>query len=906
MSSKSIQRYNDSKRSQVPSSLNSPLNNKEKVPSTKKVSFFNPAQNPQKNPNTRYFDNSRNINEEDSDDYNSNLSSDTYDEDREKQLEIVNEKFQNLFQSKEKLYGNIIKEINAEKKLFFKKSLMSYNLLILKIKCLIKLLKNKFVESLTSKDYYQVDVFIHKIKREFKNLNNFINEDNKYEYELTTQVYAKFLYLMGLINSKKEEHITSFSYISLGVNILKVFFIRQGVARDIETYQIYAKLVVLLINKLLCDNNLSQALIYISLLTRICEIALNLVYKAKEVKKLEGKFNKYQSYGFLYLGFIYELKTKTQNNTKIALKAYKEAYYFMNKTPNKATIFAELSSVITLERKALYLAQILYEKLTEKLTLERLEKQKEYEHQERIKKQKLEEARNEEKKYRLKLIASGVSPDNQNLIRIQEKILNEILTPNNQALIDKLDDELISYVYRNKHINTNEEKEEQKKEEKEPKEKMNKMPSMDIMKTLCHYKMYNNLMTDDYKEFLLHNKRLLFNCPSKEKISLDKIQKYLNRKMEIGTSSHSTKDTKENRNKNKMNKNKDKSEIKDTKQIGKENSHLILKTEIDTNTNISSESNKKINKLTKNTNNFNSTFSNKLNLEINKNSTEEPDLSNNNNINITNNNFLYKTHRNPSKHSYIVSKEKDLTDKEDNINNKNQKCITYSNYANSVTMNKNLNLNQRPKSLSTLKRVKIKNPSEPDSKRVDKYIFNKKYFKQYSYFENLTNKELFFQKILLSQKNLNAKMFFKGYKNELENQGIVSREEILNSFLILNDKVTSKERNYEKEMKIEIEFKTKPRIFGNMFKSVSAKMKEGKKIKNAVGKVLEKYLLAQKREKGKKRLMLDKKDINKKNELSILKLNDNIKQINYLLTSKKSEIKRNKKKTFYEKNFTQE
>ena len=149
-------------------------------------------------------------------------------------------------------------------------------------------------------------------------------------------------------------------------------------------------------------------------------------------------------------------------------------------------------------------------------------------------------------------------------------------------------------------------------------------------------------------------------------------------------------------------------------------------------------------------------------------------------------------------------------------------------------------------------------------------------------------------------------MFFKGYKNELENQGIVSREEILNSFLILNDKVTSKERNYEKEMKIEIEFKTKPRIFGNMFKSVSSKMKEGKKIKNAVGKVLEKYLLAQKREKGKKRLMLDKKDINKKNELSILKLNDNIKQINYLLTSKKSEIKRNKKKTFYEKNFTQE
>ena len=912
MSSTEIPRYNDSKKTRISNSTNNPLNSKERGLSPKKVSFFNPVPNPQKIPNNRYFDNSRNINEEDSDDYNSNLSSDTYDEDREKQLEIVNEKFQNLFVSREKIYGNIIKEINAEKKLFFKKSIMSFNLLILKIKCLIKLLKSKFVESLTTKDYYEMDVYIHKIKRDFKNLNNFINEDSKYEYELTTQVYAKFLYLMGIINSKKEEHITSFSYIALGVNILKVFFIRQGFATNIETYQIYAKLVVMLINKLLCDNNLSQALIYINLLTRICEIGLNLINQTKNGRKFEGKFNKYQSYGFLYLGFIYELSTKVPNNTKIALKAYKEAYYFMNKTPNKMTIFAELSSVITLERKALYLAQILFEKLTEKLTLEQMEKQKEYEHQEKLKKQKLEEARNEEKKYRLKLIACGVSPENPNLTKIQEKIFSEILTPNNQALIDKLDDELISYVYRNKHINMNEEKEEQKKEKKEEKEtkEKNKMPSMEVMKTLCHYKMYNNLMSDDYKEFLLHNRHLLFNCPSKEKNTLDKIQKYLNRKMEIGTNNNTNKEIKENKkSKDKKKKNKEIKEKQETKEIkenkpivSKENSHLILKTEIDANTNISSESNKLINKLSKSINNLNSTFNNKL-IETNKNSIEEQEISKNNNININtnnNNNLLYKSYRNPSKHSYIMSKEKEK-DKE-----KNQRCMTFSNYTNSILINKNQPQTQKPKSLSTLKRLKIKNPSEVENRRVDKFIFNKKYFKEYSYFENLTNKELLFQKILLEQKNSNAKMFFKGYQTELDSQGIVPREEILNSFLILNDKVTSKERNYEKEMKIEIEFKTKPRIFGNMFKSVSTKMKEGKKIKNAVGKVLDKYLMAQKKEKEKKRKILDKKTVNKKNELSILQLNDNIKQINYLLSSKNSEIQKNKKRNFFENHYTQD
>ena len=121
MSSTEVQRYNDTKKGRISSTANNAQNLKEKVPSNKKVSFFNPVPPPQKNTNNRYFDNSRNINEEDSDDYNSNLSSDTYDEDREKQLEIVNEKFQNLFKSRDKIYGNIIKEINAEKKLFFKK-----------------------------------------------------------------------------------------------------------------------------------------------------------------------------------------------------------------------------------------------------------------------------------------------------------------------------------------------------------------------------------------------------------------------------------------------------------------------------------------------------------------------------------------------------------------------------------------------------------------------------------------------------------------------------------------------------------------------------------------------------------------------------------------------------------------
>ena len=915
MSSNELQRYNESRKSKrKSSSFNS--NPKEKKSSSKKVSFFNPIVNPQKNnSNNQFLVESKIVNDDDTDDFNSNLSDNSYDEDREKQLEIVNEKFQNLFLSKEKLYSNIIKEINAEKKLFFKKSVMSFNLLVLKIKCLIKLLKSKFQESLTTKDYFQVDLYIQKIKKDFKNLTIFIDEDSKYEYEIITQVYAKFLYLMSIIYSKKEEYITSFSYISLGVNLLKVFFVRQHVSKNIETYQIYAKLVVMLINRLISDNNISQALVYINLLSRLSEIAFAIISKNKSSSRYENKFNKYQSFGFLYMGFCYELSPKVPNNYKIALKAYKEAYYFMSKSSNKMSIFAELSSVITIERKGIYLAQILFEKLAEKLTLEAMEKQKEFEHQERLKKKKIEEAKNEEKKYRLKLIASGVAPDNQNLVSIQNTIFNQILTPNNQVLIDKLDDELISYVYRDKRNKKKENEEKEKKEEKEKEGKAKyKLPSIDIMKNLCHYKMYNNLMTDDFKEFLLTNKNLKFNCPQKEKESLDKIQKYLNRKMEIGTEAKEKKENKviikekeNNKDNNEEDKNNnDNKDIKDNKEDkDKENTNLLLNVD----TNMSYESNYIKNKLYKSIANIKKNNNNKT--------IKNNNLSDNNNININynynpnqryqkENNKLSISYRNP-KHSYILSKEKDIKDDKDNKdkeNNLNQIYISFPTNPNNSFAAKNTQRTQKS-AYKFLKKVRGKTAKGPEVIKVDKFVFNKKYYKQYSYFEKMINREFTFQKQFLDQKNHNAKMYFKEYDTELNNNGIIPREEIYKSFLILNDKVTSKERNYEKELKIEIEFKNKPRILGNMFKSVSNKMKEGKQIKNAMGKVIGKYLSEQKLKKVHKKF-LDNKNINRKNEVYIMNLNDNIKQINYLLVSKNNEIKKNKKKALYHQNNTHE
>ena len=816
------------------------------------------------------------IDNENEEDLNNFSQDSEYNKNREEQLEILNNKYKKLYDSKEKIYANIIKEIDVEKKFFYKGSIMSFNILILKIKCHMKILKDKFESSLNSKEdrNYEVDLNIQKIKNEFIKLYAIVDEDSKYEYEILTQIYCKFLFIMAVISNKKEEYIRSFSYITLGINMLKVYFIRQKVALDIETYNIYAKLIILLINKLLTDSNISQSLIYSSLLSKVAEVGLNIVHKKKLNKKYEYKFNRYNGYNFLFLGYCYELKKNIHNNNKIPLKIYYEAFYFMSKS-SKLSIFAENSGIINIEKKPLYLSQLIYEKLKEKLIYETLEKQREYEQQEMIKKQLIEEAKSKEKKLKLKMISSGIVPDTYNLVKIQQKIYNEILTPANQQLIDKLDDEIISYVYKNKQSGNESDKKDLVEKKINLKKKYGRsekrMPSMEIMKNLCHYKMYNSLMTNDFKEFLLNNRKLKFNNPQYQKTSLDKIQKYLNRKMEIDSNAEKEKEI-ENKAKN-INKNKEKDKEKEKESI------YALKTE----TNASSENNFKTKIINLKANNKKIKY--KLNLKLN-------DITKDDTFDSNSMNYIRKkiASNRPSttnnKHSFIISRDK----KEKTQKSNDKRNNTYYNYTELFNNYKN---NKNKNKISSKNHTSI----SVERSKLDKFIFNKKYFKEYVYFDKLTNKELSFQKQFLESKNNNAKMYFKGFDNELFNNGKISRDEIYNSFLILNNNATAKEIIYEKNLNKEN--KQRMIMIGNVFKSAGNKVKGGKEIKNAMKKVLDRYIKTQKVERSnikRKTNMISVEEINRKNEYSIMQLNDNINEINYLLVSKSHEAKINNNK----------
>jgi hypothetical protein len=152
-----------------------------------------------------------------------------------------------------------------------------------------------------------------------------------------------------------------------------------------------------------------------------------------------------------------------------------------------------------------------------------------------------------------------------------------------------------------------------------------------------------------------------------------------------------------------------------------------------------------------------------------------------------------------------------------------------------------------------------------DNKKLDKYVFSRRYFKKVEYFENLTNKELDFQKKFLGMKFINSKMYLKGYDTELHSNGIVSRDDIYKSFLILHNKATYKEHDYEKEMQTEIENKNKPRIVGNVFKSLANKVKQGKEVRNVMRKVLDKYITEQRKNSlSKNKNIISQDEIKKK------------------------------------------
>ena len=206
---------------------------------------------------------------------------------KEKQLSILLDVFEASYSKKS--YKDLIKEIEEKENLLYYNSMMTFEIKVLKIKGLMKLLMEEYNNYLQSKvkTFHELDSFIHKIQNEF-NIMKMLLINNSYVNEIITQIYCKFLFLLSKISLKREDYLKSLGFITLGINMLKVFIIKKKVASDIKTYKIYCKLLLELINILIGDKNFEDALFYIRLLFQIIEISLKFIYFNNKEKIIDA------------------------------------------------------------------------------------------------------------------------------------------------------------------------------------------------------------------------------------------------------------------------------------------------------------------------------------------------------------------------------------------------------------------------------------------------------------------------------------------------------------------------------------------------------------------------------------------------------------------------------------------
>jgi hypothetical protein len=313
---------------------------------------------------------------------------------------------------------------------------------------------------LKGQHFNELDTIVLKIQNEFKKISSMIINNNSYENEILTQTYCKFLYLLSKISLKKEDNVKTIGYISLGINMLKIFIIRKKLATEIKTYKIYIKLLLSIINILIGDNNYEKALLYSRTALKLIEIVHKLIYfKNKEKDKnnnesesilITKKYITFSGYTFLYIGCCLEQAEKDIE----AFEAYKQAKYFLNKGYISENPF-KIEKYPNINNSAKFCAIAIFEKFVlkfEKEKKERLDKQAKLERLKRLQKNQIKQ---NEKQYKLKLIANGYIGDPNKYNKMEEKLSTALFPFSVKNEIDKIDDELISFVFTHYNKNNN-------------------------------------------------------------------------------------------------------------------------------------------------------------------------------------------------------------------------------------------------------------------------------------------------------------------------------------------------------------------------------------------------------------------------------------------------------------------
>ena len=626
-----------------------------------------------------------------------------------------------LISYSKKNYKDLIKDIEEKEDLLYQNSLMSFEIKIIKIKGLMKLMLEEYDNFLKAKNktFHDLDAMILKIKNEFQFISSLIINNNSYMKEVITQIYCKYLFLLSKISLKREDYLKSLGFISLGINMIKIFFIKKKVASDIKTYKIYCKLLLELMNILLGDKNYELTLFYSRLLFKVIEVSLKFIYhnnnenKKKIPPQLLKKFITYGGIGYIYAGCCLE----QLDDSMQAFEAYRQAKYFLAKGSRLGLSFQNLN-VVTINNSCSFLTEEIFEKFKLKFIndkIERLNLQKKLELQK--KKDEYELLQNE-KLIKLRYIANGLTIDPFKTERLENKLSEKLFPSSVVNDLEKIDDELMSFVFA--YFNKN---------KKNNISSYNDKMSLNTKKIMSRYEVYNILMSKNFREFIMKNKKLQFYNPKVGSKSISIIQRHLNNKIQIESYSK------------------------------KGNTSLKKLTNYTKNTIESSSTNRQINTLE----NYNTITTSPTSRKDDDKLIEKNLFKKNKKIKYRNNNLKYT-----------------LTQEGSNTERKSSTKKIYP----LLHLNTTKSMNNT-KIKYKLKRNYNELPCDFEKKNLDKNLMTKNYLRKYSYYDKLSDKELKLQKQILYFKHNNT--LYNQKKTVEDKNGIIGKDDIANISLIIHE-----------------------------------------------------------------------------------------------------------------------
>ena len=332
--------------------------------------------------------------------------------------------------------------------------------------------------------------------------------DNDYHYEKISQIYAELLYLNAILLKRKKENVSAYSFISLAINILKVFFVSNKPAYDIRTYYIYSLCLLMLIQMLIEDNNYIDVVNNQKILFKVCFMMLK-----RDIDELmKRKVYSVLALNFYYRGLIYELL----NERKIeSFGCFKQSSYFF-----RYANFIQDDN--TTETKKKSLLEVFSDNIIDH-----------YKHYINVEKKK-KNIMIKEKINNMKIITNDCSNNKINVVKCDAYFYNnhkkafkkvENFYNKNKNML-KLDDNLVNFVDDNIT-------------------KSMRMRSSATKKNLAHFYLYDKLLSLEYKDYISKSTNFEFDNPSKSRDAISHFEHYIIEKKERHKA-HSTSSRKTN------------------------------------------------------------------------------------------------------------------------------------------------------------------------------------------------------------------------------------------------------------------------------------------------------------------------------------------------------------------------